>query len=163
MLKTLSWKKNGRFPNDIPFLLNCNFIAYRDFTSFEFFELFFDENLFELMVCESNCYALFRNYDDPKISVIEMKCFNGTFILSGYNISPGKQYFWEQGSDMRNVAVYNVMRRNRFDTIIRCLHFADNTMIDTHDKFYKLRLFVNLLQGNFLKHFQPASQFPVKP
>ena len=48
------------------------------------------------------------------------------------------------------------MRRNRFDHIIRILHFKDNLQIDLDDKYSKLRPLISSLQKKFTLHFVPS-------
>lgn len=48
------------------------------------------------------------------------------------------------------------MRRNRFRQIMRVLHCADNTKPKPNDKMWKLRPLIDILQSNFLKHFNPT-------
>lgn len=53
--------------------------------------------------------------------------------------------------------VYNCMRRNRFKTIMRFLHFAENTQIDTKDKLWKLRPVVNILKRKYQENYVPTA------
>lgn len=69
--------------------------------------------------------------------------------------NPGKRYYWQNATDMRNELVYNAMRRPRFETICRFLHFVDNNDIKADDKYWKLRPLTNLLKESFLKHYVP--------
>ncbi|KAK9737125.1 Transposase IS4 [Popillia japonica] len=48
---------------------------------------------------------------------------------------------------MRVPMVKNAMRRNRFEQILRFLHFADNTNINPEDKMWKLRSLMKHLKG----------------
>ena len=47
------------------------------------------------------------------------------------------------------------MRRNRFNHIMRILHFKDNLQIDLDEKYSKLRPLILSLQKNFMLHFVP--------
>lgn len=121
----------------------------------ELFELFFDNDVINLILQESSKYAQFRGKPDPKISVEELKVFLGILIVSGYNKRPGVSYFWDSGTDMRNNIIYKSMRRDRFKLIMSSIHFASNANIDPNDKMFKLRPLMNLLQRNFIKNFIP--------
>ena len=48
--------------------------------------------------------------------------------------------------------VYNSIRLNRFETILRNLHFNDNFLNDNTDKLYKLRPIITHLNDNFREH-----------
>jgi len=96
----------------------------------ELFELFLDDHIFKHMVEQSRLYRVSNNWPDPNISEEEMKVFLGILIVSGYNKFSSKAMFWSEGKDLQNQAVYEVMRRDRFDTIMKSLHLHPNTNLD---------------------------------
>lgn len=49
------------------------------------------------------------------------------------------------------------MRRDRFKTIMRFLHFAENTQIDTKDKLWKLRPVINILKRKYQENYVPTA------
>lgn len=157
-MKEQVWVKNKVYNNKNFLFPEANYRAYQDFSPLELFELFFDTEMFELFVTESQRYALQKGLSDPLISVGEMKCFVGILIVSGYSSAPGKRYFWDQYEDVRNNAIYNSMRRNRFEKIMQCLHLNDNTKLDPRDKFSKVRKMASLLKNRFMYHFQPVQK-----
>ena len=120
------------------------------------FELFFDETLLDLIVEQSNIYRQSKNIIAPAVTKAEIKFFFSILIISGYVPLPSKAYFWNSGNDLRNNAVYMAMRRNRFDHIMRILHFKDNLQIDLDDKYSKLRPLISSLQKKFMLHFVPS-------
>ncbi|CAI9715525.1 Hypothetical predicted protein [Octopus vulgaris] len=61
--------------------------------------------------------------------------------------------YWPHTSDTSNEAVSNANGRDRFDAIMRCLHFHD---INESDKFAKLQPLISHLQKIFMEHFVPA-------
>ena len=156
LVKDQNWKKNDNFSNKYQLFPEADFRAYKDFSPIQLFELFFDEEMWELLISESRRYALQKGFVDPEISPGEIRCFIGILIVSGYSPNPGKRYFWDQGADTRNNAIYNAMRRNRFERIMQCLHLNDNTALNRQDKFSKVRPMVELLQRKFMQHFQPS-------
>ena len=46
----------------------------------------------------------------------------------------------------RNEAVYQVMRRSRFEKIMQYIHFSDNSLLDTTDKYAKVLPFIRHLK-----------------
>ncbi|RZF47290.1 hypothetical protein LSTR_LSTR009781 [Laodelphax striatellus] len=118
-------------------------------------QLFFDEELIEHLVTESNKYAVFVNCPHPNITGNEVKCFIGILILSGYNTVANKRLYWDENGDTRNELVSNAIRRNRFEQILRFLHVADNNNVDVNDKMWKLRPLVQSLKAKFLDNFVP--------
>jgi hypothetical protein len=131
------------------------YLKYQSLSGVELCELFFTNDLFDIIIKETNSYVLFKNFPDLNISVSELKVFLGILILSGYNILPSKRSFWENAKDMKNELVSDAMRRDRFLQICRFIHFADNNAIDSSDKMYKLRPITDALKVKFLEHFVP--------
>lgn len=135
-----------------------DYSRFRDKNPVQIFEMFFDDEVINLLLAESERYALFLNCPNPNITREEMKTFIAVLILSGYCSLPGRDYFWDQRDDMRNTMVYNSIRRDRFRTIMRFLHFADNTRPDLHDKMWKLNPLINLLKKKFSDNFVASAE-----
>ncbi|XP_068932802.1 piggyBac transposable element-derived protein 1 [Petaurus breviceps papuanus] len=114
----------------------------------EFFELFFDDETFKLIVDETNHYASQKNVI-LEVTVQEMKCVFGVLLLSGYICHPRRGMYWET-SDKEQSLVSNAIRRERFELIFSYLHFADNSCLDQSDKFTKLRPLIDQMNKNFL-------------
>ncbi|KAJ6643847.1 PiggyBac transposable element-derived protein 3 [Pseudolycoriella hygida] len=124
----------------------------------DFFELFFDDALVEMIIHTSTEYSLSKNLPDISLSKVELRAFFGILILSGYNRLPGKPMYWNSDKDMRNEAVAETMRRDRFDKIMQALHFTSNTNLDQSDKFAKLRPVIYHLQKQFMRNFMPTDE-----
>ncbi|KAB0799672.1 hypothetical protein PPYR_07552 [Photinus pyralis] len=133
-----------------------DYSAFQDKSPVDLFELMLSEDILLLILEESKKYALFLNLPDPKISMSELKCFIGILIATGYNILPGKDFYWDSGDDMGNQMIKNACRRDRFRQIMRFLHLADNTQMNPNDKLWKLRPLIDRLQRNFLKYYKPT-------
>ncbi|XP_065355426.1 piggyBac transposable element-derived protein 3-like [Calliphora vicina] len=119
------------------------------------FEKFFDDELVQMLCNESNSYAVYSGQENPKISMNEMRVFLGILIVTGYASVPSKRDYWTNESDLKNELVSDSMRRNRFDTIFRNIHFIDNAKQQGDDKIWKLRPYTDALKTRFLKHFHP--------
>lgn len=65
---------------------------------------------------------------------------------------------WSSDDDLRNEMVYMAMRRNRFEDIIRNLHFEPKLRAPNgnDDKLWKLRPMTDHLKANMLGHFHPV-------
>ena len=61
----------------------ANYMKYRDFSPVQLFELFFDEDLWNLLVNQTMIYATFRGETDFLVTKEEMKVFIGILIVSG--------------------------------------------------------------------------------
>lgn len=121
-------------------------------TPIDWFMKLFDEELFDLLIVESNRYASMKNKKNKPICIEEMKAFVGILILSGYVQYPRRKMYWEKDKDVSNSLVSGALSRDRFDFIMSVLHIADNNNLDHSDKFSKVRPLFTLLNQNFLKH-----------
>ena len=120
-------------------------------TPVEFFELFFDDDLFDIIVHETNRYASQKNRE-LRVTREEMKVVFGVLLISSYVSYPRRRLFWETGRDTRHDMVSSAIRRDRFESIFTNLHFADNHTLSQSDKLAKLRPLLLKLNENFMKH-----------
>lgn len=123
------------------------------------FELFFDNEIINYLVDESQRYAQFINQPDPKISLDEMRCFLGVLLLTGYNELPSKRMYWDFKDDVKNEMVSKAMRRNRFLQIQRFLHCADNTKVTEGDTAWKIRPLMDNLKKKVYGKFHSFTAF----
>ncbi|KAF5925172.1 piggyBac transposable element-derived protein 1 isoform X1 [Diceros bicornis minor] len=114
----------------------------------ELFELFFDDETFNLIVNETNNYASQKNVN-LEVTVPEMRCVFGVLLLSGFVKRPRRGMYWEISDADQNL-VRDAIRRDRFELIFSHLHFADNSHLDQKDKFTKLRPLIKQMNKNFL-------------
>ena len=71
--------------------------------------------------------------------------FLGILVVLGYNPLGSKKNYWSTGDDLRNKAIYEAMRRDRFEVIMKCLHFKDNDTLYKNDKYSKIRPLLDYL------------------
>ncbi|XP_023567857.1 piggyBac transposable element-derived protein 1 [Octodon degus] len=114
----------------------------------ELFELFFDDETFNLIVNETNNYASQKSVN-LEVTVHEMRCVFGILLWSGFVKCPRRGMYWEISDADQNV-VRDAIRRERFELILSYLHFADNNHLDQKDKFSKLRPLIKQMNKNFL-------------
>lgn len=119
------------------------------------FEQFIDDDIIQFLVEMSNKYAIFQNCPNPEITKEEIKIFIGILIVSGYNVLPGKRFYWDSSNDMGNQLVINSMRRNRFEQILRFFHCTDNNHPDLQDKMWKLRPLISMIKKKLHENFTP--------
>ena len=139
-----------------PIFPESNLSKYRNYTPREFFDLFFDEEVCNHIVTQSNLYALQKNLSSLNLGVHELRVFLSILIVSGYNSTSSKGAYWSDGDDLRNQAIYNAMRRNRFDQIMRALHLQDNLELDCKDRFSKVRPLIIFMQRRFMENYMPS-------
>ncbi|XP_048666172.1 piggyBac transposable element-derived protein 1-like [Marmota marmota marmota] len=114
----------------------------------ELFELFFDDETFNLIVNETINYASQKNVN-LEVTVQEMRCVFGVLLWSGFVRRPRRGMYWEISDADQNL-VRDAIRRDRFELIFSYLHFADNSHLDQKDKFSKLRPLIKQMNKNFL-------------
>lgn len=78
------------------------------------------------------------------VFIDELKVFIGVQLTSGYASVTRRRLFWEESPDTCNKAISSAIRQNQFEEIMRCIHFANNALLDKNDKFVKLRPLINL-------------------
>lgn len=129
-------------------------------TPLDYFFLFFDEEVWELLVKYTNQYAAKRNRLGD-CSEHEMKCFVAILLLSGYCTVSRKHMYWEQNQDCHNVLVSNAMSRARFQFIMTNLHVCNNDELDQNDKFAKIRPLLKMLSLKFVEFTPHKAQHSV--
>ena len=153
--KPSSWVHDENPPSNIGIFPEADYTSYRGKSPTELFDLFVGTDIIDFLVTETQRYALFLNVQEPQIKAEEIKSFIGILLLSGYNVVPSRRCYWENALDTRNELVYNSMRRDRFEKIMRFIHCADNTNLDRQDKMCKLRPLINLMKERFMKNYIP--------
>ena len=136
----------------------------------EVFEMFFSDDLMQLMVTESNRYAeeVMRNEKFAtwmKITVDEMKAFLGFSILMGLNQLPAVKDYWKS-EYLHYSPIAGRLPRDRFLEISRYVHFVDNTTLQPrgspgHDRLGKVRLVIDHLSAKFAEVYHPHKEVAV--
>ncbi|XP_040068000.1 piggyBac transposable element-derived protein 4-like [Ixodes scapularis] len=107
----------------------------------EYFEQFFDEELVDLIVAETNRYAtqFLRSHHAShiktwrQINKKELMTFFALIILQGVIEKPDVKPYWSTREVLRTPAFGDVMSRDRFMLIMKFLHFTDNEApVDGH-------------------------------
>lgn len=76
-------------------------------------------------------------------------------IVSGYNTLPDRDGYLENDEGLKNILISNAMARDRFNMIVRSIHFSELADEDLNDRMWKLRPFTDRLKANFVKNFVP--------
>lgn len=116
-----------------------------------YFELFFNEDVWELLVKYTNQFAAKRNKLGD-CSFEEMKNFVAILLLSGYSQVSRRFMYWERSEDSHNNLVSNAMTRDRFQFIMSNFHVCNNDRLDHNDKFAKIRPLLKLLNSKFVEY-----------
>lgn len=122
------------------------------------FQLFFDEEVLQYLVDQTNLYAP-RDQSDHSFStdIDEMLLFLSILLISGYNPIVRKRMYWELNPDSFNEAISKAMPRRRFEILLKYLHLADNASLPTDDRMGKVRPFYSMINERCLIFF-PTTQ-----
>lgn len=101
-----------------------------------------------LIVHNTNVYAS-QNNNLVEVTKEQICRFIGILILSGYHTIPQLGLYWSSKPGMGLPILQKAISRNKFTTIKQNLHLADNTSIDTDDRFAKVRPLITLLNVKF--------------
>lgn len=131
-----------------------------------FYSLMVPEAIFERITKETNIYAnqvISKNtmkrasrmtkWTDTNKS--KLKNFFGLVIYMGLVKLPKLSDYWANDDMFGQLYAKKIMSRNRFELILRMLHFSNNTQDPGNDRLYKIRSLIDELNVNFTAHFTP--------
>jgi len=116
------------------------------------FEYFFYKEIVSLVVEISRIYAHQKLKPNFELTVHDFRAFLAILLLSGYVPLLWQRMYWDQTSDVHNEAVTGAMSLNRFEDILRHVHLADNTKLDTGDKMAKVRPLFDYLNKRYMQY-----------
>lgn len=119
-------------------------------TPFELFLQFFDEEIMEMLVVNTNMYA-HQNNIVVDISKQQIYRFIGILILSGYHKVPHVEHYWSTQQTLGIPIVKQALSRNNFQLIKRIFHLMDNYGIDATDRFAKVRSLIDALNRKYMQ------------
>ena len=92
------------------------------------------------------------------LDVTELKHFLALYFLTGIKRLPGLVHYWDTRESVGDPFFKKTMARDRFQLIMRFLHFSDNTAADKEDKLYKLRPVLDYLLEKFQALYTPYKE-----
>ena len=119
----------------------------------QYFSYFFDDDLFEHIVEQSNLFAIQKDVEKPLcLTKKELEQFIGTLIYTTVFTMPRTRMYWAGSSRVSQIA--DIFSRTRWEIIKQNLHFNDNTRMlpaddETRDKLFKIRPLIDKLLGKF--------------
>lgn len=129
----------------------------------DIFKSFFNDELLELVVEETNRYVHQKGAPDrgrkssvwKDVSKEEMQSLFALMILMGIVRKPSLEDFWDTDELIETPKFATVMPRDRFFAIYQSLHFCDSETADEEDRLHKIRQVVELLNTNFREVMTP--------
>ena len=123
--------------------------------------LFLTGEFFDILVEQKNLHAAQYKSNNPSLpphscaqewfdtTRPKMKQFITLSLLMGIVVKPGISDYWRTSPPLKGSIFNSVMSRNRFQSSLQFLHFADNSQFDPNDadcdRLYKVRRAVDYL------------------
>lgn len=115
-----------------------------------FHYLFFTKNFLNLIVEQTNSYAL-QNNKIFYMNYFELLVFQGRLLLSSQNPLPKKGKYWSLEDNVPKI-LSNSTKKDRFENILRNIHLVDKTTNTKNDRSFKLRPLFQHMQTKILDH-----------
>ena len=165
-------------------VINSNTITVDDFTGNSgpkvyipsdpprvFFSILFTHNLLHLIVTETNRYAaeVFGSKGQVKhweTSEEELCAYFGFLILMGINKKPEIRDYWNRDPKMFYSPIADRISRDRFEGIIRYLHFVDNSNLPMRDhpsfsRLQKVQPVLSIIKKSMSQAYSPHCQLSI--
>jgi len=127
-------------------------------TPLEYFKFFFSEDLFNVIVEESNTYS-FQKFGKPlNLTTSELASFIAIELWMGIVKLPAFPDYWSNTMDYDKIST--IMPLKRYQRILNSIHFMNNDNYNPNDRFSKVRPFLDIIRRNCLSQNQP-NQFSV--
>jgi len=130
-------------PASFPFIGNPGpkFTMADDATVLDYFELFFDDVMLQIIVKETNRYAQqYMNKAVPKersrckkwtdTDEKELRLFFSVLFLQGIVKKPKQEYYWSKRHILQTPIFQQVIQKDRFILLMKFLHFTNNEEFD---------------------------------
>ena len=169
----LVWSENLTLQTDIPFDQRCGVIRNLppDKKAIDFFELFFTERLYRLIVRETNRYArqeqqrLGKDLHWRELTIDEFRTWLGLYFAMGLAQKPSISAYWERNKITSTPAFGKTLPRQRFGSILRFLHFVDNNSAppreEERDRLFKIRPVIEELRRQFQLNYIPSREISI--
>ncbi|KAK2577914.1 hypothetical protein KPH14_011859 [Odynerus spinipes] len=146
------------------FLLRCVQEHRNLYPDCGIYSLLLDDRILEIIVEETNRYAektLFEKTSSrldkwKPTDKTEMKQLLGLIIWMGIVKLPEVHLYWSKDAAYAQSLPSSVLSRNRFELLLRMLHFCDNENENHYDRLYKIRVIIDMLNQNFQKCYDPG-------
>ncbi|XP_018371355.1 PREDICTED: piggyBac transposable element-derived protein 4 [Trachymyrmex cornetzi] len=129
-----------------------------------YFQLFFDDFLLDLIVQETNIYQ--NQNPEPvrqkmaawvDVTREELKKFLGLTILMGHLKKISLEDYWSTNPLLVTPIFPQTMHRNRYNQILRYLHFHNNQVVMNHP-LKKVKVIIDNLNAKFSRFLKPGKK-----
>lgn len=133
---------------------------------FDFFQLIFDDDTFDMIADETNRYASQCQREKPdskwqEVSAKEIKLFIAINILMGIVKLDAFEDYWSTDQRLHQSSIASLMSRNRYERINRYLHLNNTEQAvprgqPGHDKLHKVRPLLEHVRQKFAALYKPG-------
>lgn len=138
-----------------------------DLTPLDVYRKLIDDSILELIVVETNRYvqqvksnniikrsSRLNAWKDTNTE--EILKFFGVILYMGLVKYPKIADYWSGSPLYSNSLVPKIMSRNRFQLLLKCVHFADNAAVEPNDRLHKIKDLFEMVQNNFIQQCNPG-------
>ena len=120
-----------------------------DITPLSYFQKFITPKLIDEIVAQTNLYSFQKKHKNIKTSPSEIMVLIVMSIKMGIVSLSSYANYWSR--ELRYPPVAEIISRNRYQELIRYLHFVDNTTIDKRNKVGKIKLLIEAVRNECIK------------
>ena len=134
----------------------------------EMFRHFFDDDLLQVIVRETNLFAAqslaaANKNTTWQTNPSEIKAYFGFMIIMGINRLPEIRDYWAMDDKLHNTFIASRITRDIFEEISRYLHFVDNSTLPARGmpgfhRLQKILPIVTAMKERFLTSYNPHTQ-----
>jgi hypothetical protein len=132
----------------------------------ELFSLFFDDEVIDFIVRETNLYAqqcLAETTKTWSTNAAEIRAYIGFNILMGIVRLPEIRDYWAKDEKLHYSPIASRISRSRFEDIVRYLHFADNSSLPSrgeegYHRLQKVQPIITAMKQRCTSLYQPNAQ-----
>lgn len=167
-----TWGSCGNISNYLQFSAQCGLQSNQiDIAKpYKIYRQFIDNDVLDIIAEETNRYAsqyiqssqlsrrsLARQWSNTDRD--ELRKFFGILMIMGINHLPKMRLYWSKSKMYTNDLIRNSMKRDRFDLLLKFLHFCNNDDIPQNsDRLHKIRNILNRIINNFQKTMKPDKE-----
>uniref|UniRef100_A0A3B1KJ79 PiggyBac transposable element-derived protein domain-containing protein n=1 Tax=Astyanax mexicanus TaxID=7994 RepID=A0A3B1KJ79_ASTMX len=152
------WRaKDNQFEGDLPPFLGESKMNVEGADPIDFFMHLFTQDMINDIVHNTNLYAVQKGKDKLALTSEEFKTFLGINMVMSYVRYPRSRMYWSSETGLRLELIADAMPVNRFEQILRYMHFVDNYSLDPKnaDRFVKIRPVLDALKETFQSALDP--------
>ena len=111
--------------------------------------MFITTALLDIVVEQTNIYSFQTIHKSIDTNHAEILSLTGMSIKMGISQLPSYKFYWSW--EHRCPRIKDVMPHNRYQELLRYLHFVNKDSINTQDKLAKIRPLISMVWDEFVK------------